>query len=69
MKHEKATRLNHPGSIPVYDYRGIRVVNSAGSKWGRGWVFIDPQTWTTRFSTTLEGAKFDIDMIREEVAA
>jgi hypothetical protein len=69
MKHEKATRLNRAGAIPVYDYRGIKVVSSAGTEWGRGWIFVDPRSFNTRYSTTLEGAKFDIDMIREEVAA
>jgi hypothetical protein len=54
-----ATRISKPGSTPQYNYRGVQVSNSAGSKWGRGWLYVTEGD--LRYSTTLEGAKWQID--------
>ena len=58
----KATRISRPGNTPEYLYRGIRIVNFAGMGYGRVWAFnLDGKR---RYSTTLEGAKFDIDFAK-----
>lgn len=59
VKHT-AKRVSTPGSTPVYEYRGVRVVNSAGSSWGRGWIY--ERGGVTKFASTLESAKFFIDL-------
>lgn len=56
---ETAHKVSKPGSTPVWEYKGIRVVNSAGSRWGKGFIY--NINGVTRYSTTLEGAKFHID--------
>lgn len=64
MTKHTAKRLSTPGSTPVYEYRGVRIVNSAGSRWGRGWIY--ERAGVTKFSTTLESAKFFIDLYEDK---
>ena len=60
---EKATKISRPGNTPEYLYRGIRIINFAGFGYGKVWAFnLDGKR---RYSTTLEGAKFDIDFAKE----
>ena len=59
-----AHRVSKPGSTPVYEYREHRIVNSAGSKWGKGWIYVTGNE--THYSTTLESAKAFIDLWVEE---
>lgn len=59
IKHT-AKRVSTPGSTPVYEYRGVRVVNSAGSSYGRGWIYDLGDK--AKYTTTLESAKFFIDL-------
>ena len=63
---ETATRVSRPGSTPVYEYRGVRIVNSSGTRWGRGWIYVT--SGETHFATTLESAKSFIDLHEEEGA-
>lgn len=56
---EKITKVSKPGSTPVYSYRGHRIVASAGSRWGRGWIYTIGTT--THYTTTLDSAKHHID--------
>ena len=64
MNTYTAKKVSKPGSTPVYEYRDHRIVNSAGSRWGRGWVYVTGSE--THFSTTIESAKFFIDLWIEE---
>lgn len=58
---EKTKKISKAYSQPVYEYRNIRIVSRAGApkasmaKWT---YFLEGRT---RYSKTLEGAKFDID--------
>lgn len=56
---ETITKVSKPGSTPVYNYRGHIIVNSAGSRWGRGWIYAFGPV--THYATTLDSAKFHID--------
>lgn len=61
---ETATRVSRPGSTPVYEYRGVRVVNSSGSSWGRGWIY--ELNGVVKYASTLKSAKFFIDLWEEK---
>ena len=65
-----AKKMTRAGSTPVWEYRGVRVVKVDGTLWGRGWIFNDPYAasndiYVVRYSTTLQGAKWDIDYALE----
>ena len=66
MEKATATRISRPGSTPEYLYKGIRIINFAGFGYGRVWAF--NLNGKRRYSSTLEGAKFDIDFA-EQVGA
>lgn len=56
---ETIYKVSNPGSTPVYNYRGHVIVNSTGTKWGRGWIYaIGP---VTHFAPNLGSAKLHID--------
>lgn len=54
-----AKRLTKAGSVPVYEYRGIRIVSSAGTYRGKGWMFYLADM--DRVVSTLKYAKQVID--------
>lgn len=62
MVKATAKKLSSKGSTPIYNYRNVIIENVAGRtkvpsvKWT---YFLDGQR---RYTTTLEGCKFDIDM-------
>jgi len=59
IKHT-ATKINTFGNTPTYNYRGIAIWYSSGSKYGRGWLtlFVGGKP---HFTTTLESAKDYVD--------
>ncbi len=64
MKTYTAKRVSRSGSTPVYEYREYRVVNSSGTRWGRGWIY--EIEGVTKFAHTLKTAKYFIDLWIEE---
>jgi len=63
MTKGTAIKISNRGATPEYDYRGVRIINFAGFGYSKVWAF--SLNGKRRYSTTLEGAKFDIDYAME----
>jgi len=60
----KAKRVSKPGSTPVYEYAGYRIVNVSGTAWKRGWLY--RFEGRDHYSSTLGGAKWHIDYMTNQ---
>lgn len=63
-----ATNVTRPGGVPVWEYRGIRVVSAAGTYRRTGWIFVTPTSplgEMDRHVPTLRLAKIIIDNVAD----